>query len=190
MPSIPYEVRLKMIRKEVRQAGPEAQRIFKQAFDGKPENLEFAAMCALRTPSGARYSDRAMDAGIHSLMGKIHPKNRKKIFEQAQKAGINTAGKVYNGSLGKPNNPLAWVTCADDVRKSAKIQNLTMDGALKHVGYMPDPVAPKGKKLAADLVDEFETRYTSADPKLKSKIKKSAKARRELREQIVEKHGR
>lgn len=179
-----------MLKAEIKKAGPEAQKIFKQAWDGKPENLEFAAMCAMRTPAGARYSDRAMDAGIHSLMGKIHPKNRKKIFEQAKKAGINVAGKVYNGSLGKPNNPLAWVTCADDVRKSAKLQNLTMDGALKHVGYTPDPPATKGKKLAKDLVDEMETKYTSEDRALAAKVKKNPKARRELREAIVEKHGR
>jgi len=190
VPSIPHEVRLKMIQAEIKKAGPEARKIFKQAYDGNPENLEFAAMCALRTPAGARYSDRAMDSGIHSLMGKIHPKNRKKIFGAAKKAGINVAGKVYNGSLGKPNNPLAWVTCADDVRKSAKLQNLTMDGAVKHQGYIPDPPAFKGKKLASDLVDEIETQYTSQDRKLAAKVKKSPKARRELREQIVEKHGR
>lgn len=179
-----------MIRAEIKKAGPEAQKIFKKAYAGNPENLEFAAMCALKTPAGARYSDRAMDAGLHSLMGKIHPKNRKKIFERAKKAGINVAGKAYNGSLGAPDNPLAWVTCADDVRNSAKLQNLTMDGALKHQGYIPDPPARRGKNLASDLVAEFETKYTSEDPKLAAKVRKSPKARRELRERIVEKHGR
>lgn len=190
MASIPYEVRLKMVKQEIRKAGPKAKKIFKQAFDGKPENLEFAAMCALQTPSGSRYSDRAMDAGIHSLMGKISPVNLKSIFAAAKKAGINTAGKTYNGSLGKPGNPLAWVTCTDDIKRSAKIQNLTMEGAVKHKGYVPEPQERKGKKLASDLVQEMETKYTSEDPALAAKVRKSPKARRELRERIVEKHGR
>jgi len=189
MPSINYKTRKAMLTAEVRRAGPAAVAIFRAAFK-KPDDLEFAAMCALRAPSGARYTDKAVDEGIHRQMGQELPYNRKKIMAIAKKAGINVGNKVYKGGLGRPDNPLAWVTCADDIRRSAKAQNLTVDGAVRVQGHVPEYDPAKAVALAPDLVAEFAQKYTAADPNLAAKVKTSRKARRELHERIIATHGR
>lgn len=189
MPAIPYEARKQMVLAQVKAAGPEAMKIFKQAFKS-PEDLEFAAMCALREPAGARYSDRALDEKIHKRMSAQSDINRKDVLAIGRRAGVNVSGKVHMGSLGPPSDPDAWVTCADDVRKVIRKKNLNCEGAIKHQGYMPDPKVPQGKTLAPDLINEMEVKYTSQDPDLAAKVKKSKRERRKLREMIVDKHGR
>ena len=133
-----------------------------------------------------------MDETIHNHMGKNSPLVLKEMFRAAKRAGINVAGKVHMASLGPVTDPDAWVTNTDDVRRVMKKKNLTSDpeGAVKHQGYMPDPPKRKGKYLAPDLVRETEMQYLARDKGLAEKVKKSKKARAELRERIVQTHGK
>jgi hypothetical protein len=109
-----------------------------------------------------------------------------KIHQLAKAAGIPTAGKTYNGQLGRYTDPHAWVSDTSDVRMAAKAKGLSLRGHIT-VEHETKPVAKK--KLSNRLVRETERAYLEASPKLAEKCRKKPSARRELRERIIEKHG-
>lgn len=113
-------------------------------------------------------------------------KDMAKIHQLAKAAGIATAGKTYNGQLGRYTDPRAWVSDTSDVRAAAKEKGLSLRGQV-NVENEAKPIAKK--KLNERLVRETERAYIQASPKLAERIKKKPSARRELREMIVEKHG-
>jgi hypothetical protein len=108
------------------------------------------------------------------------------IVRIAKRAGINTHGKTYNGQLGKYDDPAAWVSGTNDVKKSAIKKELDIDGMVKVKGYR----GPKKKKrLAEDIVDRLEVNARKKDRKLDESCKKSDNVRRELRSKLIDKHG-
>lgn len=175
------------LEQEVADAGPEAVALYCQ-IRGSGETAEWAAMCALRQPPGARYTARAYEQGFWDNMGCMSDMTRNLMVKVAKRAGVNTDGKFYNGT-GSYTEQSSWSTCAEDVLTVAKKKNLTLTGALKHQGYTPD-AAPKKVALAPDIVERFATQECQRDPALAERVKKSHKARGELREKIIEKHGR
>jgi hypothetical protein len=113
-------------------------------------------------------------------------KDMAKIHQLAQGAGIATAGKTYNGKLGRYTDPRAWVSDTSDVRAAAKAKGLSLRGQV-NVENEAKPI--KKKPLNERLIREAERAYLTASPKLAERCKKKASARMELRERIVEKHG-
>jgi hypothetical protein len=148
-----------------------------------------AAMYALQTPPGSRHTDRAFCQGARRQMESMPEVNRKAIVKLAKSAGIATDGKFYKGSLGSYTDPAAWVTCADDVLTVCKARNLDCEGVIKHRAALKDE-PPKPVDLAPHLARRLEREYLKRDPRLAAKVKASAKAKHELREMVVAKHGK
>lgn len=149
-----------------------------------------AAMYALQQPAGTRNTDRAFCQGAQRQMESMTPINRQAIQKIAKRAGISTDGKFYKGSLGRYDDRAAWVTSADDVLAVCKAKNLDMEGVIKHTAVHKELPPPPDVPLAEDLVCEFARDYVTNDPALAERCRKSKRARLELREQIIQNHGR
>lgn len=109
-----------------------------------------------------------------------------KINDLARKAGINTAGKTYNGSLGRYTDPMAWVSSTSDVKNAAIAKEMDIDGVVKVNGYR----GPKKRdKIAKDILDRLEKNARAKDPQLDKKCRENSKTRRELREKLTSKHS-
>lgn len=174
------------LEQQVAEAGPEAVKLYKQIRENG-ETAEWAAMCALRQAPGARYTARAYEQGFHDNMGSMSEMTRQGMLLAAKKAGVNTAGKFYNGT-GAYGEQTSWSTCAEDVLTAAKKKNLTLTGALKHQGRPCDKPVER-KRLADDIAQRFIRQELAANPALKEKAKKNRKVLREVYEKVVEKHG-
>lgn len=188
MGAISSEVREQMILGEVRAAGRDAVRIYEQSL-AEGSTMEFAAMCALRQAPGSRNTDRAFCQGAQRQLDSMSEVNKKKLYEIAHKAGINTQGKYYKGSLGKYTDPAAWVSCADDVLAVCKERNLHCEGVINHKAVDKDP-APRKHKLAPDLVRAGVKNHLKFDPALREKVRKNPKSVREVVERVVHSHTR
>lgn len=136
-------------------------------------------------------SDRAFCEQQQRSMSNIHPKNRDQIVKIAEKAGVRTEGKTYNGELGRYCEQHAWVSGAEDVKTVYKLKNWgSADGMVRHKRVNND-VPRKRQGLAEDLVRERMQKYIKDDPKLQEKVKRKGKsALGELREKVIAKHGR
>ena len=187
MGAIATDTRRKMLDDQVKSAGDAEWKIYCQIL-AKGETAEWAAMCALRQAPGSRGTERAFSEGASRQMGRMSDITRRSLLAAARRAGIATDGKCYKGGLGRPDDPAAWVSTSDDVLAVAKARNLTVDGAVRHKG-VEHCGPPKRVRLATDIVDQLERDYRAEDPGLDQKVRKSPKARRELRERIVDKHG-
>lgn len=153
------------------------------------ETAQWAAMCAMRSPPGSRYTERAFLQDMNSSTEKMNWIVRKHTYDMAEKAGISTQGKVHKASLGPANDPGAWVSSMDDVLAVAKARNLTITGAVNHKGV--ETMEPKKQvALAPDLVKRYRKDYLKQDPSLAAKVKRSKKASRELNERIIATHSR
>lgn len=153
------------------------------------ETARWAAMCALRSPPGSRYTERAFMQDMNSGVDKMNHIIRDHTYAAAKKAGISTQGKVHKPSLGPASDPGAWVSTMDDVLAVAKARNLTITGAVNHQGVQ---IMEKSKRpaLAPDLVKRYRKEYLKQDPALAEKVRKSKKASRELTERIIATHAR
>ena len=149
-------------------------------------NSGFAAMLAQRRPSGTKGTDRAFLEGSHHAMDKVGRYSRDRMLKMAKKAGISTQGKVYKGGIGRPDDPMAWVSGRDDVLAACKAKGLTCSGS---VNYKAPEREPKRKKMAEDLVQGFMAKEVARDPGLREKVQKSRSKKMELREKVIEKHG-
>lgn len=188
MGAISKEVRLEMLQDEVASAGPEAVEIFTQCLE-QGQTLEFAAMCALRQAPGSKNTDRAFCEGAERQKRMMSKVNRDAVYEIAKKAGISTQGKYYKGSLGRPNDPLAWVSNADDVLVAAKKKNLSVSGVVNYTAPDRDPRSKPKVRLAPDLVKKYAAELLSQEPDTAAKVKENPKSLREVVERVVDKHG-
>jgi hypothetical protein len=186
MSGIANETRLAQLHDEVDRAGVRAQ-FDKMVAAG--QGVEFAAMCALQQPPGSKNTDRAFQDGARRRMENMGAKTKDALLGAAQKAGINTAGKFYVGGLGRAQDPSAWVSTAQDVLDVCKKKNLNCEGVVNHKATFRD-TPPPDVKLAPDLVREFAANAMDADPGLAERCRKSKRARQELGEAIVAKHGK
>ena len=188
MSAIPEGIRNDMLMAEVQAAGPRAVAIFEQSL-AQGSGIEFAAMCALRQAPGSRNTDRAFCEGQRERMGHMSDVNRVVIEERLRKKGANVSNKFHISGLGPPDDPSAWVTCADDVLAVAKAKNLGVEGAINRT-MVDREIKPKNVPLAEPLVKELSQRYLKNDPALAAKCKTSAKAMAELRERVIGTHGK
>jgi hypothetical protein len=190
--AIASDVRLEQLTADADACGPEARALFDRLIaEGKTP--EAAAMYACQQAPGTKNTDRAFSQGQQRKMENMSPLVRGMLQDRARKAGIDSRGKYYVGGLadrGKgPSDPSAWVTCAEDVLTVCKAKNLQCDGVLNRQAVKKDQ--PKKEiGLAPDIVRNIERKMLRADPALRARVQKNKHARRELHEQIVEKHSR
>ena len=149
----------------------------------------FAHMRACRRTPGTKNMDRTF--GISSLrhmngMGR----NLEKIVAIAKKAGISTQGKFYVGGLGRYDDPHAWCASAEDVFTAAKLKHLTLSGPLNYQGASESPEPPPKVKLAPDVMRRLERQRLKSEPGLAERVKRSPRARKAVREEIVAAHTR
>lgn len=168
--------------------GPKAIEIYNECMRND-QDVEWAAMCALQQPPGTRYSDKAYQQAARADMESWGDKLTNGITELAQKHGINTNGKFYEGALGSYIDPDAWVSDLSDVRTVCKKKNLDMDGAIKIRGRRDDGEPVKKVRLAPDLVNELTQKKLASDPALAEKVRKNPKKIHEVKEQVIERHA-
>jgi hypothetical protein len=179
--------RLESLELQVRAAGKKALALYKRILreDG---SAEFAAMCALRQAPSSLNSERAFSEGAARQTRNMPELTRRLKYKAAKKAGIATQGKVHKDGLGPPSDPASWVSTPDDVLAVARARNLTVEGVVNHKGVEYEGPR-KTVALAPEIVDRFEREYRQGDPGLDAKVRRSPKARRELREKIIDTHG-
>lgn len=152
--------------------------------DGQSPNM--AAMLAAMQPPGVWNTDSNFNRRENDRMKALDDNQMDDIVSIAKRAGITTHGKSYNGQLGKYDDPLAWVSSTNDVKKSAMKKGLDVDGMVKVKGYR----GPRKKtRLASDIVDRLEGNARRKDRKLDESCKKSDNVRTQLREKLTIKHS-
>jgi hypothetical protein len=186
MGGIASGIRREQLEAEVDRAGVRAH-FDKMVADG--QGVEFAAMCALQQPPGSKNTDRAFQDGARRRMEGMGAITKTALLHAAKKAGISTEGKYYVGGLGRANDPSAWVSTAQDVMDVCKKKNLNCEGVVNHKVTFEDK-PPPDVKLAPDLVKQFTQRAMDADPALAERCKRSKHAREELKQAVIEKHGK
>jgi hypothetical protein len=147
-------------------------------------NPGFAAMLALKTPPGSK-SDRefARDFAHGKQFDKMGKASREHILREAKRAGINITGKIFKSGLGKPSDPLAWVSDSGDVLRTAKLKGLHVTG---RVNYTPPELPPPPPvPLAQDLLRNRVLAKTAADPALAARCRKNPKLVEEIKEQVL-----
>lgn len=160
------------------------------AMVSKGESPRMALMLALQSPPGTKGTDSVFNAAERRRVGQQYSDEyMAKITAIARRAGVDTAGKTYNGQLGKYHDPRAWVSGLDDVRATAAAKGYRIEGAV-NCDYLddnaPPPAAPK---LSERLIREQTERIVSGNPSIAAQVTKSPKAARSLRKQIIERHG-
>jgi hypothetical protein len=155
---------------------------------GIPDWLAFPQ--AVRRAWGARYTDRAFGDHARQKMNAMHPYFRDRIVAIARKAGINTEGKYYLSGLGRYDDPRAWVSTASDVLETARRDNLTVRGAVRHQA-VPRGEPESGPVIAQDIEQSLVREYLQRDPALRAKVlRRPKKEMPKLREQIRATHGK
>jgi hypothetical protein len=168
----------------------QAQQAIYDESISKGSTERFALMCALQSPPGVKNTDKTFCLGQREKMERMNPKTRKAMVEVAKKAGVQTDGKFYMSGLGSYTNPAAWVSCAEDVIQSCKVQNKGVEGVLNFKPPKQVEKPPPDVPLAEHLVQEMAHREIKADPGLAEKVRKSKKERLALREKVIAKYGR
>lgn len=110
------------------------------------------------------------------------PKRGERYRKVAERLGGSVKGKKYLSTLAEfPGDPRAWVDTVGDIRRVCEERGYNCEdlGIKAEVKEEPKPV-----RLAPDLVDKHVKRYRKQDPKL------AAKPVQEVREMVIEKHGR
>lgn len=188
MPAIAEKDLITMYRRDCKARGGDALKVFNRMIR-KGEPAGFAAACALQEAPRTKNTDRTFCDGHRRHMDKMDDYNRNKILGIAKKAGINTQGKYYTG-LGRYSDPEAWASNIDDVTAAAKRKKLKLEGPV-NCDYSPtDLPPPKKVPLAEDIIKNEALARMRANPDLAAKVRKSPKAKQELREQIVATHSR
>lgn len=147
-------------------------------------NPGFAAMLALKSPPGAK-SDREFvrDFAHGKQFDKMGRASRNYILGSAKKAGININGKIYKSGLGKPSDPLAWVSDSGDVLRTAKLKNLYVEGRVNYTP--PEMPPPKPKLMAKDILRNEVLARTKADPDLAAKCRENPKLVEQIKQDVI-----
>lgn len=150
------------------------------------ESPRMAEMLALRQAPGTGLTDRAFLEGTHEPFAGIPNYQVREYLAAAYDAGIPTTGRVYKSCLADwrgARDPAAWVQGIDDARAVCRKRNLNYFGEAVEKPPQPDV------RLASDIVERLAREQISKDPGLNISIRKDPKKIREVREEIIEKHG-
>ena len=173
--------------KRYRKQCEEAGRVdFYEYLINEGNNPGFAAMLAMQKPAGTKGTERAFLEGQQHWADKISHNAADALHTIAKKAGISTQGKKYIGGIGKPDDPMAWISTQDDVRHALKEKGLSATGGVNYKA--PEQEFKGRKKLADDLVEDYMAREVMADKSLREKVKRSPKALQNLKEKVIDKH--
>jgi len=153
---------------------------------GEGNSPNMAAMLASQKAPGSWNTDSDFNRRELERMNVMSDGNLDAVTKIAKRAGINTHGKSYNGQLGKYDDPLAWVSSTNDVKKSAIKKGIDIDGLVKVRGYRGKQ---KKTRLASDIVDGLEARARNKSRVLDEKCRKSDNARFDLRTKLIHKHS-
>ena len=97
-----------------------------------------AEMLATRTFPGLKTDAIFNEGKFSGDSGKIGAQQLW-LKEQAEAAGVSTAGKWYCSGLASfPGDPTAWVGDRGDVLRIAREKNMTVHGYIEHQGYETD----------------------------------------------------
>jgi hypothetical protein len=152
------------------------------------ESPRMAAMCASRQMAAVQKTDTEFARRERARMLDMSDETREAIVDVAKKAGINTHGKVYNGQLGKYNDPHAWVSTTSDVREVAKRKQLKVEGMVNIDARDPD--ALRKVSMAPDIKRRLVKQYRASNPGLDAKCRSNPAVAKELEKRVVETHGR
>lgn len=100
---------------------------------------KFAEMCALQKPFGLQGTDSSF---FDSALAGQEDGDRfiRQYRQQAEAAGIDTAGAVYLGGLARyPGDPRAWVRSRGEIKRLCEEQNLECHGAVRHTARDVEP---------------------------------------------------
>lgn len=166
----------------IRQAGPAAARMYRR-LRREGHGHRWAEMCSLQRPPGAKGTDRAVMQGRYAegWLDEMPADQATRITREARAAGINISGKYYCSGLADRRghrDPAAWIDSAADIKRVARLRNLTVRGIVEHEGR-PQP-RPKSKPLSDRLVREL-----SRDERRRHPDKRPE----ELREIVIDKYA-
>ena len=167
---------------------PESVQKFYREVVAKGESPRFAAMVAMRSAPLTRYTDKTFGKKRLDVMHKMKPKMRDAYLDMAKKAGISTQGKYYVGGLGRPTDPMAWVSTVDDAKQVCKIKNLSAEGLVHNQGTQVDP--PKKSRMAPDVQRDLVRRKLAQDPCLAEACAKDPPKLRRVAAAVVDQHAR
>lgn len=189
-----HEIREHIAYAQVDLEPEHVQKRFWELID-KGNSPIMALMCASNKAPGVKGGDRVFNEQARHRMETMHPRNRERILEIAKKAGINTQGKYYVGGLGRYNDPAAWVSTTDDVMASAKKKGCIVNGAVRYdpgedERFESQCRTAENIRIAPDLVDEIAGEYIQKDEKIREKVRKDPKKLAEVKEMVIEKHGK
>jgi hypothetical protein len=157
---------------------------------GRGESPVMAQMLAMRQCPALKGTDSEFNRRQNDKMSSMSDDFKRKIRHIAETAGISTAGKTYEGQLGKYNDPDAWVSGTSDVVAVAKKKGLSVTGAVNVQCPQRDPEPSRKPRIAPDILNRLEKKAIADNPVIKERVKKSPSARNELRASLVEKHAR
>ena len=118
-------------------------------IDGQSHRM--AEMLATRTFPGVK-TDAVFNEGKFS--GDAGRVGAEEVWlrEQAEAAGVSTAGKWYcKGVADFPGDPKAWIDSRGDVERIARERNLTVRGYVQHQGHEVEPMPDVD--LADDIIE-------------------------------------
>jgi len=156
------------------------------------ESPRFALMCSMQRAPLTRQSDKTFGKKRREIMesGKsgLKPWMLDRYLKLAKQAGISTQGKYYVGGLGRPTDPMAWVSTVDDAKEVCKLKNLNASGLVEHVASpVPDR---KRVRMAPDVQREYVARALAQDPALAAKCKKDRAALQKVAAEVVDRHAK
>ena len=150
------------------------------------QNPRFALMAACQQAPMTGNTDRTFNAERRALMDSMHPKQRAAYLNMAKQVGISTAGKYYVGALGRPTDPMAWVSTVDDAKDVCKAKNLTASGLVNHKGH---EATYKKVRMAKDISDRLVREKLASDPSLAAKCAKDPQKLHRVQAEVVDRHA-
>lgn len=161
----------------------DAQEFYDQMIaDGVAPKL--AEMLALQQPCGTRGTDRALLQGQtgHGELAHMPEATRKKMLDNAKKAGVNISGKTYISGLARHScDPYAWCDGTGDVVRKAAALGRSTYGVVDYTAPEREP-EPK-PVLSERIINREVSKLVASDPK------NATKDKNELREAVIEKHA-
>jgi hypothetical protein len=149
---------------ELRNASPEAQRIFRTAM-ANGGGYKFAIMVALQQPPGTRGTDRTLMEGKlgGGDLDKLPTRQAQRMVREARAAGINISGKTYMSGIANKSghcDPRAWVSSVDEVKKVCKDRGLSIRGAVNFDSpeVAPPKSVPINPKLERQLIKDYQSK--------------------------------
>lgn len=182
------EQQLAMIEAEVLRQEPHVQQRYRNIV-AKGESPRMAIMLAMQKAPLTRQSDKTFGKKRRQVMESgMKPWMLDRYLKMAKQAGISTQGKYYVGGLGRPTDPMAWVSTVDDAKQVCRLKNLSASGLIEHEGHEVEP--PRRVRMAPDVQKEYVARALAGNPSLAAACKKDPAKLRSVAAEVVDRHAK